>query len=77
MTDLELGDALHVFDLKVPSGVELHTDESLTVATVLVPRGLQEDEPAEPEEGEDAEAAEEGDASGDDKDADTDSGGDK
>ncbi len=75
VTELELGDSLHVSDLTVPFGVELNTDESLTVATVLVPRGLAEDE--EPVEGEDAEAAEEGDASGDDKatDKDEDSGG--
>ena len=78
VTDLELGDSLHVSDLTVPFGVELNTDESLTVATVLVPRGLVEDE--EPAEGEDAEAGEEVDGSGDDKDkdADKDSGdGDK
>jgi large subunit ribosomal protein L25 len=79
VTGLELGDSLHVFDLSVPPGVELHTDESLTIATVLVPRGLKEDEPAE---GEAAEDAEEGDVSSDDKakadkDKDEDSGGAK
>ncbi len=46
---LELGDSLHVSDLAVPEGAELAIDESLTVATVLVPRGLSDGE-AEGEE---------------------------
>lgn len=41
---MELGDSLHVRDLPVPEGVEFHTDDSLTVATVLIPRGLKEGE---------------------------------
>lgn len=67
VSGMELGDSLHVRDLVVPDGVEFHTDESLTVATVLVPRGLKEGE-GEPEaaeadaesesESENAEAAE-------------------
>ena len=59
VTDMELGDSLHIRDLTVPDEVEFHTDESLTVATVLVPRGLKEDEAqpdAEAEEGEGTEA---------------------
>lgn len=59
VSGMELGDSLHIRDLAVPDGVEFHTDESLTVATVLVPRGLKEDEEApeaEGEEGTDAEA---------------------
>ncbi len=57
VSGMELGDSLHIRDLAVPDGVEFHTDESLTVATVLVPRGLKEDEQksgAEAEEGADA-----------------------
>ncbi len=60
VSGMELGDSLHMSDLTVPAGVEFHTDESLTVATVLVPRGLKEDEEdaaaAEGEEGAEAEA---------------------
>jgi large subunit ribosomal protein L25 len=59
VSGMELGDSLHIRDLVVPAGVEFHTDDSLTVATVLVPRGLKEDEEqpeGEGEEGADAEA---------------------
>jgi large subunit ribosomal protein L25 len=62
---LELGDSLHIADLVVPAGVEMVTDESLTIATVIVPRGLKdgEGEAAEVEgEGEAAEGAGDGDA---------------
>jgi large subunit ribosomal protein L25 len=65
VSHMALGDSLHISDLSIPSGVELDTDESLTVATVLVPRGLREGEEAAeagaPEaegEGESGEAAE-------------------
>jgi len=44
VTDLELGDALHISDLVVPDGVEVQTDGSLTVVTVIVPRGLKDGE---------------------------------
>jgi large subunit ribosomal protein L25 len=44
VTGMELGDSLHIRDLSVPDGVEFHTDDSLTVATVLIPRGLKEGE---------------------------------
>lgn len=71
VTGMELGDSLHIRDLTVPAEVEFHTDESLTVATVLVPRGLKEDEAqpdAEAEEGEgtEAEAADAADGKSDD-----------
>jgi large subunit ribosomal protein L25 len=70
---MELGDSLHVVDLGVPDGSEFHTDESLTVATVLIPRGLTEAEEAGTVEGE---AAEEGESDaaegeGDEKDGDS------
>ena len=67
VSGMELGSSLHVRDLSVPEGAEFHTDESLTIATVLVPRGLAEGE-GEPvvEEGDEAEAAD-GDADGDAK----------
>ncbi len=73
VTGMELGDSLHIRDLTVPDEVEFHTDESLTVATVLVPRGLKEDEAqpdAEAEEGEgtEDEAADAADGKSDDGD---------
>jgi large subunit ribosomal protein L25 len=77
VTEMELGSSLHVFDLQVPEGVEFHTDESLTVATVLVPRGLAEGEgevaveETEGEEGDDAAT------DGDSKDSDEKSEGEK
>lgn len=65
VSSLELGDSLHVADLKVPTGVEFETDETLTVANVIVPRGLKdgegEVEVVEGEAGEEAEEAEGGD----------------
>lgn len=76
VSGMELGDSLHIRDLGVPAGTEFHTDDSLTVATVLVPRGLKEDEEqpeGEGEEGAEAEAEGEG---GDAKDEKSE-GGDK
>ncbi len=76
VSGMELGDSLHIRDLGVPAGTEFHTDDSLTVATVLVPRGLKEDEEqpeGEGEEGAEAEAEAEG---GDAKDEKSE-GGDK
>lgn len=61
VSGMELGDSLHISDLTVPAGIEFATEDSLTVATVLVPRGLKDGE-GEPEavegEGEEAEASE-------------------
>ena len=72
VSGMELGDSLHIRDLAVPAGVEFHTDDSLTVATVLIPRGLKEDE--EEAEGEGEEGAE---AEGDDADAKSEEGDNK
>lgn len=60
VTEMELGDSLHVRDLVVPAGIEIHADEELTIATVLVPRGLKEDEEEAAAEGEEAAEAAEG-----------------
>ena len=59
VSGMELGDSLHISDLVVPAGIEVVAEEVLTVATVLVPRGLKDGE-GEPgaAEGEEAEAAE-------------------
>ena len=74
VSGMELGDSLHIRDLSVPAGTEFHTDDSLTVATVLVPRGLKEDE--EQPEGEGEEGAE-GEAEGDEAKEEKSEGGDK
>jgi large subunit ribosomal protein L25 len=79
VSTMELGDSLHVVDLTVPDGTEFHTDESLTIATVLVPRGLTEAEEAgttEGEEGEEAAAEGDGDATAKDGDSKSDEGDD-
>ena len=64
---MELGDSFHVSQVTVPDGVEIDTDEGLTIATVLVPRGLKDSDAAtgegEGEEGAEGEAS--GDAGGD------------
>ncbi len=78
VSGMELGDSLHVVDLNVPAGAEFHGDETLTIATVLVPRGLAEGEGevavVEGEEGEGAAA--EGDGASKDADGKSDEGGD-
>jgi large subunit ribosomal protein L25 len=73
---LELGDSLHIGDLVLPDGIELVTDESLTIATVIVPRGLKDGE-GEPEAEEGAETEEATDEKSDEKSDDTDNTKDK
>ena len=68
VSGMKLGDSLHIEDLSFPAGVEVATDENLTVATVLIPRGLKEGEGAGEETGEGVEAAAEGET-GDAKEA--------
>jgi large subunit ribosomal protein L25 len=58
VTDLEQGHSLHVSDLVVPAGVEVHTAADLPVVSVVAPKAEEEpvqEELAEGEEG--AEAA--------------------
>jgi large subunit ribosomal protein L25 len=54
VTNLELGQSLHVSDIPLPEGVELKSDPMLSVVSVVAP--MKEEEEAVPEEG-----AEEGD----------------
>jgi len=61
--ELELGDSVHISDIKLPEGVEsvalAHgTDHDLSVANIIKPRGVAEDE-------EDSTDAAEGEAEGD------------
>lgn len=65
VTDLELGQSLHVRDLPLPQGVELVSDGDLSVVSVVAPMKEEEEAPTEEEEG-----AEEGDEAADAPDAD-------
>jgi large subunit ribosomal protein L25 len=69
---LELGDQLHVGDIKVPAGIIVVNDAEELIATISMPRGLEADEAAEGEEvegeaaeGAEGEAADESTSSGD------------
>ncbi len=57
---MEIGDSIHVYDLDVPEGVEIQIEESRTVATVAVPRIIEEEEEEEEELEEQEETEEEG-----------------
>jgi large subunit ribosomal protein L25 len=72
---LEVGDQLHVKDLAIPAGITVVNDSEDLIATISLPRGLEEEEAAaeegegeegaegaEGEGGESAEASSEGDA---------------
>lgn len=50
VTDLEIGDSLHVSDLKIPEGIEVLVEGELTIATVVPPTKIEEIEPEVPEE---------------------------
>jgi large subunit ribosomal protein L25 len=58
VSELALGDQLHIGDVPVPPGVAVQHEADELVAQVTVPRGLAEDEEEEGAEGE--EGAEEG-----------------
>ena len=47
VSGLDLGSNLHVRDLVVPAGVDVKSDAELTVATVLIPRGLRDEAAAQ------------------------------
>lgn len=79
VTDLDVGDSIHVGDIEVPDEVEFELEDDRTVCSVIIPRGLaadedeEEDEDAEPEligeDGEpiEAEEGEEGDETDEDE----------
>jgi len=61
VSSLDIGDSLHVSDLKIPEGVDVLVEEQLTIATVVPPTKVEEIEPEileeeELEEGEEVEA---------------------
>ncbi len=43
VSGMELGTTIHVADLKIPAGVDVMSEGDLTVATVLIPRGLRDE----------------------------------
>ena len=59
VTDLDIGDSLHVTDLKIPEGIEVLEEEELTIATVVPPTKVEEIEPEVPEEEVEGEEVEE------------------
>ncbi len=68
ITDLQIGDALHVSDLPTEEGVEFLADSGQTICLVSQPRVVTEDTPEEGEEGEDdAEVGEAGAEAGSDE----------
>ena len=58
VTGLDIGDSLHVSDLKIPEGIEVLEEEELTIATVVPPTKVEEIEPEVPEEEEEREEVE-------------------
>ncbi len=56
VSEVELGQALHVSDISLPEGVELITDVELTLLSVMTPRGVADEEEEEVEEGAEGEA---------------------
>lgn len=58
VSDLNIGDSLHVSDLKIPSDIEVLVEDELTIATVVPPTKVEEIEPEVPEEEEEGEEVE-------------------
>jgi len=53
VTDLDLGQSIHVDEVKLPAGVEAPHDVNFTIVVLLAPKGAaEEEETAEGEEGE-------------------------
>jgi large subunit ribosomal protein L25 len=71
ITDLDIGDSIHVSDISLQSEIEFLGDENFTVVTIVTPKIEEEEEPVEEEaeEGEEviAEEGEEKPESGDEK----------
>jgi large subunit ribosomal protein L25 len=57
MSELEIGDSLHVRDIEIPEGVEILTSGDLTIAVIATAITVEEEAPEEEEE--EAAAAEE------------------
>ena len=72
VSELELGDQIHISDLPIPAGVTIQHDPEELVVQVAIPRGL-DDEEGEGEEGEEGEGGEAASASAEGGDAEGDS----
>jgi large subunit ribosomal protein L25 len=57
VSELDIGDTLHIGDIKLPEGIKAVDEENLTVATVIAPIAPEEEELEEELEGEEAEEA--------------------
>jgi large subunit ribosomal protein L25 len=51
ITNMKIGDSLHVSDIKAPEGVEIQDDPETSVAVLAAPRAVIEEAAAEPAEG--------------------------
>ncbi|NNF98958.1 MAG: 50S ribosomal protein L25 [Desulfobacteraceae bacterium] len=60
VTELDIGDSVHVEDIPLEGNVEIPYDVNFTVLTVLVPKAEEEPEEEELEEGEEGEEGAEG-----------------
>ena len=58
ISDLDIGDSIHVGKIRLEGGIEFLEDDNYTVVTVLSPK-LEEEEPEEEEEAEEEEAEKE------------------
>ncbi|VEN73461.1 50S ribosomal protein L25 [Candidatus Desulfarcum epimagneticum] len=59
VTEMTVGDSLHVQEIELPDGVEIVSDVNYTIVTVLSPKVEEEEVPDEEEEGEEIEGEEE------------------
>lgn len=57
VSELDIGDTLHIGDIRLPEGIKAVDDENLTVATVIAPTAQEEEEIEEELEGEETEEA--------------------
>jgi large subunit ribosomal protein L25 len=62
VSELEVGQSVHVRDIKVLEGVEILNDPDVSIVSVVAPVVVEEEAPAEEEEGVEGEAAPEGEA---------------
>ena len=58
LTDLTVGDSIHISKAKLPDGANLTTDHDFTVATIAAPSALRSSEEEETEEGTEGEEGE-------------------
>jgi len=62
VSDLEVGQSLHVRDIEVLEGVEILNDPDVSIVSVVAPAVVEEEAPAEEEEAVEGEAVPEGEA---------------